>query len=160
MFIALMVCTSLYAYDFEKKGVYYNIKGEEAVVTSTNQVVFNFDNINEISQPVKVVIPEFVKYNKKKYLVTGIEDKSFCLFVRKMTSISIPKSVKFIGKRAFARCNDLKKIYCQAIESPMVEPDAFDELKVSDITLYVPADAVDKYKNHPVWGKFKVCAGK
>lgn len=198
--------SSLHAYDFEKKGVYYNIKGEEAVVTHSDVLVISLDNIEEYTQPFKIIIPESVKYNKKNYPVTKIEAKAFASSVKKLVSIKIPESVVSIGTAAFRRCKDLsfvnipesitiiesevfsgcehlktinipkgvntigneafcgcvalKKIYCYALEPPMVETDSFKDVKASDVTLYVPADAVENYKKHTIWGQFNIYAGK
>ena len=56
-----------------------------------------------------VVIPEEVTYMKKKYKVTRIGEDAF-FYCSRLTSITIPKSVKSIGSHAFAYCTNLKKV--------------------------------------------------
>lgn len=42
----------------------------------------------------------------------------------------------------------------------MLETNSFKDVKASDVTLYVPADAVENYKKHPIWGQFNICVEK
>lgn len=65
--------------------------------------------------------------------------------------ISIPASVTKIGDSAFSLCNELQKIYVAAKTTPKIEETTFTDYSA---TLYVPEESIEKYKSHPVWGKF------
>lgn len=73
-----------------------------------------------------------------------------------LTSITIPESVISIGASAFSSCFGLQSIICYAKETPEVKEDTFEFISVSRRTLLVPRESVQKYKDHPVWGKFKI----
>ena len=86
------------AYDFEVDGIYYDINGNNATVTS---------GTNKYSG--KVTIPEAVTYNGNTYPVTTIGRWSFqnC---QNLTGVTIPNSVIVIGNGAFWECRGLTSI--------------------------------------------------
>ncbi|MBQ7811749.1 MAG: leucine-rich repeat domain-containing protein [Bacteroidales bacterium] len=106
--------------------------------------------------------------------VTSIGDEAF-LGCSHMASILIPKQVTDIGTGAFAGCEDLtfltilgnpriqngvfagceglKDVYCYSDEAPIAD-EAFGKLNLSAITLHVPSEAVNNYKNLEPWSKF------
>ena len=73
-----------------------------------------------------------------------------------LTSVTIPKGVTNIGEFAFRECSSLQSIICYAAETPEVYKKTFYSIGVSNVTLRVPRESVQKYKDHPVWGKFKI----
>ena len=73
-----------------------------------------------------------------------------------LTSVTIGNSVTSIGSYAFQGCSSLKEIKCLAEETPEVHANAFYSVDVSNVTLYVPKDSYQQYKEHPVWGKFDI----
>ena len=71
-----------------------------------------------------VIIPESIDYKGKKYTVTAIDGSAFWNCT-KMTSVSIPKTVKVIGSCAFESCISLKSVIIpQGVKT--IEPCAFD----------------------------------
>ena len=85
--------------------------------------------------------------------VTSIGDATF-LSCGSLTSINIPKSVTSIGDHAFANCNGLSDIYYYAEELPTIHSDAFYDVDIDEITLHVPAKAVEVYKASAPWCDF------
>jgi hypothetical protein len=77
--------------------------------------------------------------------LTRIEDEAFaeCAGLR---SIIIPPGVTYIGWNAFEECKSLE--YITFIGSKPPEIDAFIDRKID---IYVPAGAVNDYKNAEVW---------
>ena len=99
LILLLMVPSSLYAYDFESGGIYYNNLGENNVSVTSGDTKYQGS----------IVIPGQVIYNGKTYSVTSIGKDSFkeC---SSLTSISIPNSVTNIGKEAFYYCTGLSTV--------------------------------------------------
>ena len=60
----------------------------------------------------ELIIPEKVSYQGKEYIVRYIDAEAF-LNNRLLTCVTIPSSVKSIGRSAFRGCNSLKDIYFQ-----------------------------------------------
>ena len=119
--------------------------------TSENGVLFNKDKTTLIFYP-EGKIGSYVISNS----TTSIE---YCAFesCNNLTSITIPKSVISIGKFAFSNCFslttmtnlnpepvDIKNLY---VFSPTIPVNC---------TLQVPIDAVEGYRNAPVWQDFNI----
>ena len=77
----------------EVDGIYYDISGTTATVTSGD---------NKYSGDI--VIPESITYNNSKYSVTSIGRSAFS-GCSGLTSVTIPNSVTSIGYSAFEDCN-------------------------------------------------------
>lgn len=86
------------AFDFEIDGIKYDITGANEVCVSSGG-----DKKAE-----EIVIPETVTNDGTTYNVTAIGEKAFYLF--KMTSVTIPNSIKKIGNNAFRVCTNLSSI--------------------------------------------------
>ena len=109
--------------------------------------------------------------------MTSIAESAFYR-AGKLTSVSIPHKVTHIGNRAFLQCSELNSItfgaglqtigdfgfaYSSKIHTmtsynttpPAVGSDGFRDVPRSAI-LYVPAAALETYKQHPVWGWFDI----
>ena len=76
----------------EVDGIYYNISGITATVTS-----------GEKEYSGDIVIPESITFENSKYSVTSIGDEAFD-HCHSLTSVTIPNSVTSIGSAAFVNC--------------------------------------------------------
>ena len=99
LLLALLLPANAAAYDFEVDGIYYNINGNEATVTS--------DGYRSYSGIVN--IPDVVTYNGTTYSVTAIGENAF-RGSSDMTAVTIPNSVVTIGACAFLDCDGLTSV--------------------------------------------------
>lgn len=94
---------------------------------------------------VNITIPENV---------TNIEEGAFVDCTSLNTVVMLSKNLSNIGSEAFAYCDKLSGIYCHSTSVPSAENDAFDGSYPENITLHVPANAIDNYKNTKPWSSF------
>lgn len=87
--------------------------------------------------------------------VERIEDLAFCENLD-LEELHIASNVIYIGHRFLFGCENLHIIYCDIVDFDKltIENDAFDGIDLSKVTLIVPPSMLDKYKQHPIWGKF------
>ena len=107
LFFAILLftcCIAVSAHDFQADGIFYNILGDEAIVTYKGN---SYDSYNEYSG--SVVIPEKVNYNGKTYSVTSIGNSVFS-YCDGLTGVTIPNSVTSIGDYAFYKCDGLTSV--------------------------------------------------
>ena len=71
--------------------------------------------------------------------------------------ISFPSTMSNIGNDVFRFCSKLKQVTCSAVHPPTCASDAFDSYET--ITLYVPDNSVNEYKNAPTWQNFVTIIG-
>ena len=71
-----------------------------------------------------------------------------------LTSVTIPNSVTTIGGWAFSDCSGLTSVTCLSSTPPSIEDYAFDTEVKQKATLYVPAEAVNRYKTADGWKDF------
>ena len=81
----------------EVDGIYYDISGTTATVTSGNK--YSGD----------IVIPESITFENSIYSVTSIGDYAF-YDCSSLTSVTIPTSVTSIGDKAFYECSSLTSV--------------------------------------------------
>ena len=106
MAVVVLLCSATAnAHQFEVDGIYYNISGDEAVVTYKGNSYSSYSN--EYSGDV--VIPSSVSYNGKNYSVTSIGEGAF-YNCSGLTSVTIGNSVTSIGYSAFERCSGLTSV--------------------------------------------------
>ena len=95
----LLSVVGAFAQTIEVDGIYYNLSGTEAEVTSPSWGYYAGD----------IVIPGTINYLGTDYSVTGIGDDAFhsC---NALTSINFPDNVTTIGDHAFDQCTQLTPI--------------------------------------------------
>ena len=98
LILSVIFSISASASKVEVDGIYYDISGTTATVTS-----------GDIKYSGDIVIPESISFNYSKYSVTSIGLWAFkeC---SDLTSVTIPNSVTSIGDYAFFYCNGLTSV--------------------------------------------------
>ena len=105
LMLALLMPAVAMAEDFTVGGIYYNINGDEAIVTykgaSPSSTFYEYVG--------NVTIPETVTWEGTTYPVTAIGEGAFnnCT---ELTGITIPNSIIDIRENAFAGCNRLTSV--------------------------------------------------
>ena len=100
--------TSVYAYDFEKDGIYYNILSSE-----DRTVEVTYRNYSGDSYSGEIVIPQMVTFEGRTYRVTTIGVLAF-YYCNALTSVEMP-SVTTIGVQAFLSCRALRSVSMPAV---------------------------------------------
>ena len=125
--VMAMLCLSISAtaYDFEADGIYYNITSMsdlEVEVTYKSVTYVYGNSYRNDSYTGDIVIPSTVNYNNRTFTVTGIGRYAFGSggaesygsyydnYGCKITSISLPSSIKIIKELAFQNCRKLSDI--------------------------------------------------
>lgn len=103
LFLTLFVASSVWAYDFEVDGIYYDIVDNGVMVTYDEFYVPTYSYSGDVT------IPSSVTYNGNSYSVTSIRDYAFS-FCSSLTSITIPNSVTSIETFAFSYCEGLTSV--------------------------------------------------
>ncbi len=102
----LSVSVSVYAYDFEVDGIYYNILS----IYDGNKVEVTYGNESTNSYTMeKVVIPEKVEYGGTEFSVTAIHSRAF-MSCDKIISVELPNTITTIQPGAFAECSNLTTV--------------------------------------------------
>ena len=97
-----MVGARTLAYDAYINGIYYNLSGEEAIVTNAGP-----NSANAYSGEINIP-PSFV-YQNNIYTVSGIGNDAF-FGCGGITTVTIPNTVTNIGYSAFSGCSSLANI--------------------------------------------------
>ena len=126
----LLLCSStIYAFDFESEGVFYNIHSHEkksAKVTHAGNSAEHYCG--------QVVIPATVTHQGITYNVTGIEPETFWVCTE-LTAITLPGSVEIIDSYTFYNCTALAEIVVSK-GTTAIGTAAFSECtKLTSITL-------------------------
>ena len=74
----------------------------------------------------------------------------------KLEKVEFPATLKKVGSKAFDGCVGLVSLTCQGKEPAEIGTDAFPSYNV---TVNVPNDALEKYKNNSSWGGFTKILG-
>ena len=140
---------------------------EDATSPSTNTnslwgATSNLTTVN-IGNQVQVIPSGFLGSGQSKVTsitipssVTTIDYGAF--YYSKLTSIDLPSSVTLIRSYAFANCTSLTSITIRATTPPTLDPSytyssTFPSTS-QNYTIYVPASAVDTYKNATRWSNW------
>lgn len=103
LLVMALFANSGIAYDFYVDGLFYNINenGNEVSVTSLNNSYGSYSG--------SIVIPETVTFQGHTYDVTAIDD---CAFYQcsNLINITIPNSIHYIGRLAYAYCYNLTNV--------------------------------------------------
>lgn len=106
--IALTICLfgilsmAANASTIEVNGISYNVVSvENKTVEVTSSEVLSYSG--------KIVIPESISFEGKKYSVVRIDERAFCSCVD-LTEVFVPKTVKEISYHSFDGCFNLKSI--------------------------------------------------
>lgn len=103
-------------------------------------------------------IPEKVTGNDGKvYTVTRVASYAF-KGNKRLTSITIPRSINSIEDAAFSGCENLKEISIEKDDPIDLGPNGasvFEGVNFETCVLYVPEASIEKYKADKIWGKFK-----
>ena len=86
--------------------------------------------------------------------VTQIRESTFAGYDQRYTRVVLPANLQSILDGAFLAGDQLKEVVCRATEPPSTAPDAFNSGNLKDMTLRVPADAVNQYQEAEVWKGF------
>ena len=74
---------------------------------------------------------------------------------KRLTNITIPSTVNKILVNAFKNCVGFTNVYCKAVNVPNTDASAFNGVFYENITLHVPASAVNSYRSTWPWNIFK-----
>ena len=75
-----------------------------------------------------------------------------------LTSITIPENVETIGEAAFSYSSNLANFYCQPIIPPSLEPNSGETEIFGDnaenFAIHVPAESLSAYQEDAFWGRY------
>ena len=119
LIMSLFIATMAFAYDAEIDGIYYNLDTENKTAEVTHDGIVGDYNCSGYTQS-EIVIPEIITYNDVKYTVTSIGEYAIGCYNGgnwNINSISIPKTIIFIGKGAFLDCHNLSTVYISDVSA-------------------------------------------
>lgn len=132
-----------------------NINTTKIIVEEGNPFYDSRENCNAIIETLTNTLIVGCKNTIIPNSVTSIERNAFT--ASGITSIDIPASVNTINDYVFSFCYNLNSITCHALYAPKTYEYTFSECP-SDMTIYVPAAAVNDYQTAENWGKFNIVA--
>ena len=145
LLVMLALSASIYAsaYDFTAlsngETIYYNITG-----TNTCEVTNN----GQHSYVDDIEIPMYVTNGSTTYTVTGIKSFAFD-YCPRLSSVSIPSTVTYIGEAAFYDCTALTSVTSYIIN--VFKTDDIIFYGSDNVTLYVPKGTKSQYQNTYSW---------
>ena len=107
--MTMFFSTSLFAYDFEADGIYYNILSDEDYTLAVTGGEKNENIPYNCYYSGIVNIPATVPFHGHDYKVVAIDDGAFVTCIN-VSYVVLPSSIKHIGKRAFLLCQGLSTI--------------------------------------------------
>ena len=119
----------------EVNGLYYYLRGDTAIVTSSDA---------EGGYNGNIVIPEVITIGENRYIVAEIG--SYAFRGSNITSVNIPASVNYIGGAAFANCNSLQIVKFNNSTPPMFGRSVFSSGYYNK-RIIVPCGAIETYEN-------------
>ena len=146
LILSVIFSISSFAYDVKVDGIYYNLISNGNVAEVTDNGFYNKYSGN-------ITIPSSINVNKVEYSVTSIGKSAFSN-CSSLTSVTIPNSVTSIGDNAFNGCSKLENVYCCAESVPSTGDYVFKGMDIANVTLHVPASAIEAYKTTAPWSGF------
>ena len=134
----MIIPMSLFAYDFEVGGYYYT------VVSASDRTV----KVESGPREGEIIIPEIVSYKGHTMNVIDIDVSAF--EGADIISVTIPNSIKEIGKYSFRRCYNLKNVFGKV--SANIREYAFADcyelrsIEITDGCSYIEGGAFDNCK--------------
>ncbi|MDE5656144.1 MAG: leucine-rich repeat domain-containing protein, partial [Muribaculaceae bacterium] len=89
--------------------------------------------------------------NELKY-VTLDRAVSYPMSLPKLKGLVLGEHLEDVGLKGIFTCDKLEAIECHSLTPPSVE--GFSNAQYMNIRVSVPDEALETYKQHPVWGKF------
>lgn len=141
--LMLIAAINTFAYDFESKGIYYNILSKEEHTCEVTKRYYS----SETKYSGDVVIPSVAQhktYNKDdEYTVVSIGKWAF-YGCGSLTSVSIPSSVTAIGSGAFEKCDGLKSVTIPSSVTVIGERSFYGCSNLSSIAIPSSVTAIGK----------------
>lgn len=109
--MTLIIVTNLFANGVEIDGIHYVFQHDSAIVTYQGSETFMNNNYAG-----DIVIPEYVTYENRKYIVRKIGLGAF-YDCANLTSITLPTVVGVIDNKAFCGCSKLRSINLSNVHS-------------------------------------------
>ena len=75
-------------------------------------------------------------------------------YCSRLTTVYMGSMVRRVGNYSFTECSQLREFRVLATEPPDIQHTAFFQLP-STAVLIVPQEALDAYRQHPIWGQFQ-----
>lgn len=75
-------------------------------------------------------------------------------YCENLLSIKLPSSLRNVASHVFAGCSSLLDVYCYAKTIPSLNSDVFEDSNLENVTLHVPAAALESYKSTSPWSSF------
>ena len=127
LMVSVLSAVTVYAYDVEIDGIYYNINQSAKTAEITSG-----DNPYPFAD---LTIPESIVYNGGRYVVTTVGEYAF-YGCENISTLTIPATLDSIADYAFMNCDNLKSLYvCSAKPRCRLSSSCFS---TSNLTFYVP----------------------
>lgn len=127
LMVSVLSAVTVYAYDVEINGIYYNINQSAKTAEITSG-----DNPYPFAD---LTIPESIVYNGGRYVVTTVGEYAF-YGCENISTLTIPATLDSIADYAFMNCDNLKSLYvCSAKPRCRLSSNCFN---TSNLTFYVP----------------------
>ncbi len=98
--------------------------------------------------------------NQSLVVPEGVHEiRNLAFYCHTMTSITLPSTLKVLFANALQWGRELSEIYCLAKTPPEIDGYGLlydDYMTIFNGAIYVPAESVDRYREHSEWGKFDI----
>lgn len=84
--------------------------------------------------------------------IVSLPDSAF-YYATQIPSITLPSSLQSVEQYCFSNCWHLQEIVAKSIVPPLCDATMWDNEYIGKRTLYVPAESLNAYRSHPIWGK-------